>query len=116
MGQSKKHAEILMIKYTVRIDPEALNDIQGITIWYNEQQPGLGRRFQTTAVKQINSLNRNPDIYAIRYQEIRCMIVKKFPYMVHYHINQVSNIVEVLAVISTYRNPKFWTTKTGGNI
>ncbi len=55
------------IKYTVKIDPEALNDIQGITIWYNEQQPGLGRRFQTTAVKQINSLNRNPHIYAIRY-------------------------------------------------
>jgi hypothetical protein len=45
-----------MIKYTVKIDPEALNDIQGITIWYNEQQPGLGRRFQTSAVKQINSL------------------------------------------------------------
>jgi hypothetical protein len=102
--------------YKVKIDLEALTDIQGITIWYSEQQSGLGRRFQSTVVKQINSLARNPHIYAIRYQEIRCMIVKKFPYMVHFHINENFNIVEVLAIISTNRNPKIWTIKTGENI
>ncbi len=41
------------------------------------------------------------------------MVVKKFPYMVHYHINDEDHTVEILAVISTYQNPKIWEKKTG---
>ena len=98
-----------MKKYFVRIEPEALNDIQKITDWYNEQQAGLGGRFQKTVVQQINSLKKDPHIFVIRYKEIRCVLVKKFPYMTHFYINEENNIVEVIAVISTDRNPKIWT-------
>ena len=49
-----------MNKYRVKIDPEALSDIQNITSWYNEARIGLGTRFQNTVIRQINSLNRNP--------------------------------------------------------
>ncbi len=101
-----------MKKYKVEIEPEALADIQEITDWHNEQHAGLGGRFQKTAIKHINSLNKDPQIYAIRYKEIRCMIIKKFPYMVHFYINDEKNRVEVLAVISTDRNPKIWIEKT----
>lgn len=101
-----------MKKYKVKIEPEALADIQEITYWYNEAQSGLGKRFQKTTIKHINSLNKDPQVYAIRYKEIRCVLVKKFPYMVHFYINDENNTVEVLAVISTDRNPKVWTEKT----
>jgi len=100
-----------MNKYRVKIDPEALSDIQNITSWYNNARDGLGIRFKNTVIRQINSLIRNPGIYSVRYREIRCMIVKKFPYMVHFHINDENNTVEVLAVISTSRNPKIWKEK-----
>ena len=33
-----------MKKYKVKIEPEALADIQEITDWYNETQTGLGRK------------------------------------------------------------------------
>ena len=102
-----------MKQYKVKIEPEALTDIQDITDWYNEAQKGVGKRFQNTVIKQINSLSKNPHIYAVRYKEIRCMIVKKFPYMVHFYINHENNSVEVLAVISTDRNPNIWQEKTG---
>lgn len=101
-----------MKKYKIKIDPEALADIQGITDWYNLKQTGLGKRFQSTAIKQINSLSKDPQIYAIRYWEIRCVIIRKFPYMAHFYINDENNTVEVLAVISTDRNPKIWQEKT----
>lgn len=93
-------------KYQVKIEPDALVDIQEISDWYNDQQTGLGKRFQKTAIKSINSLSANPQIYAFRYKEIRCVIIKKFPYMAHFYINDENNTVEVLAVISTGRNPK----------
>ncbi len=101
-----------MKKYKVKIEPEALTDIQEITDWYNEQQSGLGRRIQKAIIQHINVLNKTPQIYAIRYREIRCVIIKKFPYMVHYYINKKNNTVEILAVISTERNPKIWQDKT----
>lgn len=101
-----------MKKYKVKIEPEALIDIQEITDWYNESQAGLGKRFQNKAIKQINSLNKDPQIYSIRYKEIRCVIIKQFPYMAHFYINDENNTVEVLAVISTSRNPKIWQEKT----
>jgi plasmid stabilization system protein ParE len=101
------------MKYKVKIEPDALADLQAIADWYNEAQTKLGKRFQDTAIKQINSLSTNPQVYAIRYKEIRCMLVKKFPYMVHFYINESSNSVEVLALISTSRNPKIWEEKTG---
>mgnify|MGYP000577916849 CR=1 FL=1 len=60
-----------MKRYKVKIEPEALADIQDITDWYNEQQAGLGKRFQKTAIRHINALNIDPQIYAIRYKGIR---------------------------------------------
>ncbi len=101
-----------MKKYKVKIDPDALTDIQEITEWYNTCKPGLGKRFQITVKRHINSLRDSPQAYAIRYQGIRCMAIKRFPYMVHFYMNDKNNTVEVLAVISTDRNPKIWKEKT----
>ncbi|MGE4288172.1 MAG: type II toxin-antitoxin system RelE/ParE family toxin [Salinivirgaceae bacterium] len=101
-----------MKKYRVRIEPRALADIQEITDWYNEKQAELGYRFLKTTIKQINSLSKNPCRFAIRYKVIRCMIIKKFPYMVHFYINQENSSVEILAVISTDRSPEVWKKKT----
>ncbi len=101
-----------MKKHKLKIEPEALADIQEITDWYNKTQAGLGNRFQKAAIRHINSLSKDPHIYAIRYKEIRCVVIKKFPYMVHFYINDEYNTVEVLAVISTSKNPKIWTEKT----
>jgi plasmid stabilization system protein ParE len=97
-----------MKQYKVKIDPEAFTDIQEITDWYNRQQKGLGQKFQKSVVQNINALQKDPQIFAIRYKEIRCMIIKKFPYMVHFYVNDQNNTVEVMAVLSTDRNPKNW--------
>lgn len=101
-----------MKKYRIKIAAEALSDIRDITVWYDSQKAGLGKIFKDIVIKQINDLAENPLIFTVRYKEIRCMLVKKFPYMVHFYINQKISTVEVLAVISTDRNPKIWEEKT----
>lgn len=85
-----------MKKYRIKIAPEALSDIREIKYWYDSQKIDLGKTFKDTVIKQINDLTENPQIFAIRYEEIRCMLVRKFPYTVHF--------------ISTKRFPllKFW--------
>ncbi|MGV8829666.1 MAG: type II toxin-antitoxin system RelE/ParE family toxin [Breznakibacter sp.] len=95
--------------YNVKIEPQALADIQEISDWYNNKLVGLGKRFQNAVIKQIDDLRKNPYVCAIRYYEIRCKLINRFPYMVHFYINEKSKTVEVLAVISTSRYPKVWT-------
>jgi plasmid stabilization system protein ParE len=102
-----------MKKYLIKIDVEALSDLREITAWYELQKVDLGKRFQNAVIEQINHLAENPQIFVIRYQKIRCMPVKKFPYMIHFYINTQDSSVEVLAIISTDRNPKIWKEKTG---
>lgn len=101
------------MNYKVKIETEALTDIQDVITWYNKQKSGLGEIFHKTIITQIDSLNKNPHIYRIRYKQIRCVLANKFPYMVHFYINEEMKIVEVLAVISTDRNPKIWLEKSG---
>jgi len=101
------------MKYKVKIEPEALADIQDVTNWYNNAKTGLGKRFRDITIKLIDSLKKDPHIYAIRYKEIHCAPVKKFPYMVHFYINTETRTVEVLAVFSTDRDPKIWEERSG---
>ncbi len=104
-----------MKNFKVKIDPQAITDIKCIAEWYDQQQSLLGDRFQVTIIKHINKLENAPYSFAIRYNEIRCMSVTKFPFMVHFYINEETRYVEVLAVISTHRNPKIWKERTGNH-
>lgn len=101
-----------MKSWKIKIEPDAFDDILQAADWYNGQQENLGSKFKKAVIKQINSLVKNPTIYAIRYKEIRCLPIRKFPYMAHYYINNENNSVEILAVISTSRNPKIWEERT----
>lgn len=98
-----------MSRYQIKILPDALQDIQQATDWYNEQLPGLGTRFQKQTIRQINKLKSVAASYHIRYSEVRCMVIRKFPFMVHFTLNEQQNIVAIFAVFHTSRNPQIWT-------
>jgi mRNA-degrading endonuclease RelE of RelBE toxin-antitoxin system len=104
-----------MAKYKILVELDALQDIQEATDWYNEQLKGLGSKFQKQVVTRVNSLKKNPLGYAIRYADVRCVLVKKFPFMVHFTINEKKNLVEVFAVYHTSRNPKIWEERKPNN-
>ncbi len=90
------------------IDPEALDDIQKATDWYNEKLVGLGARFQTQVITQITSLKNSYHQHPIRYKNVRCMLIKKFPYLVHFLVHKNIGTIEVFALFHTSRNPKIW--------
>lgn len=97
-----------MVNYQVAIDDSALDDIQRATDWDNSQSSGLGTRFQKQVRQQINNLKSNAPAYSIRYANVRCTRINKFPFLVHFTLNEVLGVVEVFAVIHTSRNPLIW--------
>ena len=94
--------------FHLKIDTDALNDIQETIEWYELQLKGLGLRYKTQAKKQINSLKKEPYIFSIKYNEIRCRKIEKFPFLIHYLINENTKTVTVFAVFHTSRNPEIW--------
>ncbi len=101
----------MITKYKIQIDVEALQDIEEIIDWYNYKQDGLGIRFWIQLNSQISNLGLTPFNFSIRYNNVRCMLIKKFPFLVHYTINESEKIVEIFAIFHTSRNPKIWKTR-----
>lgn len=82
------------------------DDIQEAVDYYKEKQKTLGVRFYNAVKKSIQSLEKEALLYQVRYKNIRCRSVEKFPYLIHYHADPKANNVHVYAVICTYKSPE----------
>jgi toxin ParE1/3/4 len=96
-----------MIPFKIKIDKDAKLDIQEGINWYNSRKKGLGREFHLE-VKDFLEILRNTQFFQIRYDETRCLPLKRFPYMIHYSVDEKNQTVIVRAVFNTSRNPKIW--------
>jgi toxin ParE1/3/4 len=95
------------LAFTLVIDPRAILDVQNAIDYYDEQQAGLGERFEATLNKLLLTLEKKP-LFRIRYDDVRCLPVNKFPNMVHFTVDEINCLVTVRAVFHTSRDPKNW--------
>ena len=93
--------------FKLKIEPEALDDIQQGIDWYNEQQAGLGRKFLAEVKIGFKSLKTNP-FFQLRYEGVRCLPLKKYPYMLHFTVNETDKLVIIHAVFPTPLSPDNW--------
>lgn len=96
------------MKFSVEYNPDFFNDITQAVDWYNEKQAGLGDWLLVNVRKQTAKLSTSALHFAVKYDDVLCMCIKKFPYLVHYRVNQQTQIVKVEALLHTSRDPKLW--------
>jgi toxin ParE1/3/4 len=96
-----------MTLFKVSIEDNALLDIQEAIDYYDDQQIGLGKKFEHSLHKSITALTKNP-FYQIRYDHIRCLPLKKFPYMIHFEVLEAIRLIRIIAVFHTAQNPEKW--------
>lgn len=96
--------------YKIKIEPDARLDIQEAINWYNAQQKGLGKNFHSAVLSHFDNISKNPH-YAVRYDHVHCLPLKKFPFMVHFTVDDAKKIVTVRAVFHTSLNPDKWINK-----
>lgn len=89
--------------YKIKIEPLAILDIQDAIDWYNVKQKGLGKRFYVAVKKHFKTISLNP-FFQIRYDDVRCLPIKGFPFMIHFTVSKVSNTVTIRAVFNTSRD------------
>lgn len=86
------------------LDPRAIRDIQEAIDYYDEQEIGLGEIFEETVHQHIIKLEQIP-FFQERYDSVRCLPISKFPYMLHYTVDEESKLITVYGVINTYLHP-----------
>lgn len=91
--------------FTLFIDNRAFADIQDAVDYYNKLTPGSGKKFERALEKEFAVLRSNP-FYQVRYKNIRCKLIRRYPYLIHYTLNSRLREIYVFAVICTHQNPK----------
>ncbi|MCF8358253.1 MAG: type II toxin-antitoxin system RelE/ParE family toxin [Prolixibacteraceae bacterium] len=94
--------------FKLKILPLAKADIRDATLWYETQQKGLGKKFISEVRRRINFIKQHPTASVIRYDNVRTAVLKIFPYMVHYTIDETNRLIIISAILHTSQNPKKW--------
>ncbi len=88
--------------YRLIFTPEAREDVLSAALYYDDQLPGLGKIFRGEVKRQLLLLKQNPYTRSVRYDNVRFAVTRKFPYSIHYTINE--RLVIIAAVLCDYRD------------
>jgi hypothetical protein len=97
--------------FKIVVTQKALADTSEGIDWYEKQSKGLGKRFYQTIQKRYKIIRSNP-YFQIRYEGVRCLPLERFPYMIHFIVDEQRNHIIVLRIICTYRNQNNWVEST----
>lgn len=97
--------------YKIVILPLAKQDIQENAKWYNEKQKGLGLKFTNAIRSEIKIISKNPKAIINRYRNVHTCVVRTFPYMIHYVIEDNLKKIVIIAVFQTKQSTDRWNRK-----
>lgn len=96
------------MSFSIAILPSALSDIQKAIDYYDEQQIGISQKFESELNLLFLSLQKNP-FYQLRYKTVHCLPLKKFPFMIHFTVDEKTSTIYVRAILHTSLNPyDYW--------
>ncbi|MBI2258941.1 MAG: type II toxin-antitoxin system RelE/ParE family toxin [Flavobacteriia bacterium] len=93
-----------MKKFKILILNQASEEFEEAFEYYKEINPKIAKKFFNQTNIALNDLKKNP-FYQIRYDDFRMKIVKKFPYIIHYIVDENSKNVTVYGIRNSYQNP-----------
>lgn len=79
-------------------------EIEEAYLYYENIQSVLGVKFILEYENYLNTLKNIP-YFQQRYQAIRILPLKKFPYSIHFSVDELQKIVNIHAIICDYQNP-----------
>jgi toxin ParE1/3/4 len=91
--------------HTIFVTPAAINDMTVAIEYYNSLSVDLGYRFADLVSDYFNNIASMPASSAIRYKNVRCKPMKRFPYLITFTIDEASQSVNILRVFNTYQEP-----------
>lgn len=94
-------------KISLGISSSAVEDIELITAWYEQQRTGLSLKFVSEIDISFNKISTSPEAFRLHGKNsfVRRYIMEVFPYKIFYHYNSFH--IEIIAVIHTSRSSRY---------
>lgn len=86
--------------------PEAERELDESMCRYEWDVPGLGRRFADEVERAVEVLLEHPDIGARVDDDLRHLVLRKFPFSVVY--GTAPGLVYIVAIAHSSREPGYW--------
>lgn len=93
------------MEFQVEFSPAADLTIEEQKDYYNNLVPALGDKFVRCVMEHACTLEKFPNMQ-LRYETVRCVPLKDFPFMIHYSVLEDRKLVRIHEVIHTSRNPE----------
>lgn len=76
--------------------------------YYENELPGLGRRFLNEVLLAFSRIADFPDAYPLVTAQNRRCLLAKFPYGILYHYDSSAAEIVVVAIGHLHRKPDYW--------
>ncbi len=93
-----------MKKFKIVLYDDAIIDFNKALDYYRDINPTVAKKFHSAINTTFNDLKKNP-FYQIRYDNFRLKLVKKFPYLLHFIVDEKTKSIFIYGVRSSHQNP-----------
>ncbi len=97
-------------QYKLELSNEAEADFESSYNYYASVSETVADNFFKQTNESFEQILKNPEIYPKIYKNIRRYVLKKFPFVVYFQIE--NEIIKVIALFHTSRNPEIWMQRT----
>src|SRR5882724_9323641 len=91
--------------------PDAEAELLEAARFYQRRVSGLGRRFLQEFDATISAIRNAPERWPVVEDDLRCYVMRRFPYAVYYR--QEGDDLRILVVKHHSRHPDYWRYRLG---
>ena len=99
------------VAYPVIFTPRARAELTDAQDWYEDQAPGLSRRFRAAVDVVVQRMAANPWQFPVVYRSIRRALLRRFPYALLFVV-EADETITVIACFHGSRDPAHWQKRT----
>jgi plasmid stabilization system protein ParE len=93
-------------QFKIELSEDAESDFEKSYEYYLGENSKVADLFYKKIDYCLHTIKQNPYSYSVAYKHIRKYIVKKYPFVIYYIIED--SIVRVVAIFHSSRNPEIW--------
>ncbi len=98
-----------MTPLSVRLLPEAVEDLLETQRWYGRLEPALARDFAEAVAAAVERIRRDPRSFPMIHGQTRRLVLRRFPYAVYFR-EQSAEIL--LIALHGRQDPRRWQQRT----
>ena len=93
------------MKYIFVNKPAVKADIINAIDYYKKINPDLAKQFLFRIREAKEYIAKSPLGFQVKYKVTRTLLLKQFPFQIHYLIDDTNSQIGILAIIHAYRIP-----------